>query len=489
MRKMAFFLVLALVSIPAVSHALVKTGKPVEITGWIPYWRAEAGVASILPHLDTFTEVNPFVYSVRQDGSLFLNSNLDTEPWTTLRAQTKQRGILYIPTIMWGNADAMDDIFRNPEKRAEHVRAIVREVYARGFDGIDIDYEAKHARTKEYFSLFLKELNEAMGYDKWIMCTIEARTPLDSRYSTPESIPKDIEYANDFTEIGKYCDRVRFMAYDQGRFDLKLNDERGHPYAPVADTAWVEKVMRLAAQEIPASKLVIGVPTYGYEYDMFASLDGSGEMKYSRLWSFNPGYATSTAEKLGITPARSASGELVLVYPASRSPDPVIPLPNATRVMSWSDAGSIQQKANLANNLGMRGIAIFKIDGGQDPALWDVLVAYNKTTPSTGIATVPQASIPSSGATAMTVPSRDLSPGATGEDVRTLQKLLNEHGFTVATSGPGSPGNETTLFGAATFAALKKFQTAQKITPAIGHYGPKTRAAFQTLVAKRASNF
>lgn len=478
MKKVLCIALASLLFAPSYSLALVKTGQQAETTAWIPYWRAEAGVASILPHLDKFTEVNPFVYTMRQDGTLYLNSDLGAEPWVTLRAQAKQRGILFIPTVMWANADAMDTVFRDPVKRAEHVRAIVREVYARGFDGIDIDYEAKKAETKDYFSLFLKDLYDAMGYDKWVMCTIESRTPLDSRYETPEDIPADIEYANDFTEIGKYCDRVRFMAYDQGRYDLKLNKEKGDPYAPVADTAWVEKVMRLAAAEIPASKLVIGVPTYGYEYDVFPSVHGTGKMDYSRLWSFNPGYATSTAAKLGLTPTRSSSGELTLVFPASRSSE-AIPLPQATRLLSWSDAGAIKEKTNLASKLGIRGIAIFKIDGGQDQGIWDVLAAYRKIAGS-GVATTPLPQ-PSGSVSSATIPSRDLSPGATGEEVRALQKLLNKHGFTVASSGPGSPGNETTRFGNATFAALVKFQKAKGIKPSTGTYGPKTRAAFKAL--------
>ncbi|RJR12636.1 hypothetical protein C4585_03420 [Candidatus Parcubacteria bacterium] len=479
MKKIVLFILALLVAFPSSSIALVKTGQQAETTAWIPYWRAEAGVASILPHLDKFTEVNPFVYTMRQDGTLYMNSDLGAEPWTTLRAQAKQRGILYIPTVMWANADAMDETFRDPAKRAEHVRAIVREVYARGFDGIDIDYEAKYARTKDYFSLFLKELYDAMGYDKWVMCTIESRTPLDSRYETPEDIPSDIEYANDFTEIGKYCDRVRFMAYDQGRFDLKLNAQRGDPYAPVADAAWVEKVMRLAAQEIPASKLVIGVPTYGYEYDVFPSTTGTGKMSYSRLWSFNPGYATSTAAKLGLTPTRGSSGELTLVFPASRSSE-AVPLPQATRLLSWSDAGAIKEKTDLATKLGIRGVAIFKVDGGQDQGLWDVLATYRKSAGSGGVATTPLPP-PSGGSASPAIPSRNLSPGSTGEEVRALQKLLNKHGYTVASSGPGSPGNETTRFGNATYAALVKFQKAKGITPSTGTYGPKTRAAFQRL--------
>ncbi|MEK7152188.1 MAG: glycosyl hydrolase family 18 protein [Patescibacteria group bacterium] len=483
-RKIIFLFALALSALPGASFA--ATDELFEISGWIPYWRGTAGVESILPHVDTFTEVNPFVYTVKLNGELNEASLLTDAQWVNLAGQTKAKGIRFIPTVMWANPDAIDEVLRDPLKRQEHVRAIVREVYARKFDGIDIDYEGKYARTKPYFSLFLQELYVAMEFDKWIMCTIEARTPLDSRYSSPESIPKDIEYANDFAEINKYCDRVRIMAYDQGRIDLKLNKSNADPYVPVADKAWVEKVILLAAKDIDKSKIVIGVPTYGYEYDMFNALDGSGEIEYSNLWSFNPGYATDTALKLQITPTRNSAGELFLTYPASQSLDPAIPLPFATRVMSWSDAEAIRQKAELAEKLGVRGIALFKIDGGQDAGLWNVLAQYkNKSmafVPATISANTTDTSVINvSGKPGVVAPSRNLYFGIIGEDVRTLQKFLNERGFSVSTTGGGSPGNETKYFGPATVRALTKFQIASGIKPSTGYYGPKTRAAIKAL--------
>jgi peptidoglycan hydrolase-like protein with peptidoglycan-binding domain len=73
--------------------------------------------------------------------------------------------------------------------------------------------------------------------------------------------------------------------------------------------------------------------------------------------------------------------------------------------------------------------------------------------------------------------ARDLDVGASGEDVRQLQILLNARGFAVAASGPGSAGQETTLFGGLTRAALARFQAASGISPALGYFGPKTRAA------------
>ena len=80
------------------------------------------------------------------------------------------------------------------------------------------------------------------------------------------------------------------------------------------------------------------------------------------------------------------------------------------------------------------------------------------------------------GSAASSAFSRDLKVGMTGDDVKALQIYLNTNGYQVAASGPGSSGNETTMFGNATKAALIKFQKANGISPAAGYFGPRTRA-------------
>jgi hypothetical protein len=57
---------------------------------------------------------------------------------------------------------------------------------------------------------------------------------------------------------------------------------------------------------------------------------------------------------------------------------------------------------------------------------------------------------------------RALRQGDRGTDVKALQIFLNTHGFVVAKKGQGSPGSETTFFGAATANAVKKFQETYK---------------------------
>ncbi|HTV31160.1 MAG TPA: Ig-like domain-containing protein [Xanthobacteraceae bacterium] len=93
-------------------------------------------------------------------------------------------------------------------------------------------------------------------------------------------------------------------------------------------------------------------------------------------------------------------------------------------------------------------------------------------------------------ATSTTAPSiftRNLSLYATGSDVLALQQFLNTHGFLVATTGAGSPGEETSLFGLATYKALVKFQAANGL-PATGYFGPETRAFFADLPSANMSD-
>jgi peptidoglycan hydrolase-like protein with peptidoglycan-binding domain len=64
-----------------------------------------------------------------------------------------------------------------------------------------------------------------------------------------------------------------------------------------------------------------------------------------------------------------------------------------------------------------------------------------------------------------------------------LQQYLNAHGFTLAASGPGSPGQETDYFGSLTYTALAAFQNAHAsalltpvgLTQGTGYFGPATR--------------
>jgi peptidoglycan hydrolase-like protein with peptidoglycan-binding domain len=79
------------------------------------------------------------------------------------------------------------------------------------------------------------------------------------------------------------------------------------------------------------------------------------------------------------------------------------------------------------------------------------------------------------------VPNR--TPVSTTRD---LQRFLNTNGFPVALTGPGSLNNETGVFGTRTRQALMRFQKANGIVPALGIFGPITKAFINSSVEASA---
>jgi len=72
--------------------------------------------------------------------------------------------------------------------------------------------------------------------------------------------------------------------------------------------------------------------------------------------------------------------------------------------------------------------------------------------------------------------------GMVSSDVMNLQKVLNMDARTqVASTGAGSAGNETMRFGPATFAAVKKFQALNGVSPVSGYAATLTRGVLNTI--------
>ena len=349
---------------------------------WIPYWRKNEGASSTLLNLSGVTQISPFAFELQSDGTIKNALKIEEEPWPTLIAEAKKKKVKVYPSILsYPHNDTEKYNFylllAQRKRRAAHVKEIVALVKKYKFDGIDIDYEAKTAETRPYFSAFLTELSTALHKEKkQLICTIEARTPPESRYATTsKEVLSRVEYANDYKVIGKVCDQVRIMAYDQSTDDAKLtiqNKNGGNIYAPVADIEWVKKVITQALWDIPAKKIVLGVPTYGYKYELITPL-ATGVTSYKRIGSMNFSYAHELATNLYITPTRNNAGELSFTYGTTTGVNGEY-LGEFKRYLVWySDSQAILNKIKIAKLYKLGGVAVFKIDGGNDPRVWEVL--------------------------------------------------------------------------------------------------------------------
>ncbi|MFA6257364.1 MAG: glycosyl hydrolase family 18 protein [Candidatus Paceibacterota bacterium] len=407
--NIAFIVALFFSNLPVALAATSVSTADIEIAGWIPYWSIVAGAKDAETHIDALDILHPFGYSVKTDGTLSdlakvdkKNSDLTARAaWQSLFSLARDKDVKIVPTVMWSSGADIEKILSSKSARKKHIKAITDLVKKEKFDGVNIDYEGKLVATKDDFPIFLKELKKALGKSKILTCAIEARTPPESLYRV---VPENLEYANDYKQIGKYCDQVEIMTYDQGRADWKLNEAKsGTPYRPVADTDWVRKVAEFALEDIPKEKIVLGVATYGGEYEV--SVSPNLFSAYKKVQSVNNPYALQVAEAYKITPLRNKAGELSFSYlPYNGTPEraaltamlPKLTVPAGTQsgdvvaqkalayanatgkstkfnMLWWSDAQAIKDKIDLVSELGLKGIALFKIDGEADAAMWTVI--------------------------------------------------------------------------------------------------------------------
>ena len=353
---------------------------------WLPFWTTQAGEQDIAIHLDSLNEVSPFSYELGSSGAIIDDLKINSGIWDGWFSAVHDNGLKIIPTIAWFDTGSIYNLLSGAKTRQSEEDSITSLVKTKNFDGIDIDFEAMSAATKPYYSLFIKGLATRLHpIGKKLTCTVVPRSPAGAIY---DAIPSNLAYAEDYAVLNKYCDEVRLMAYDQGTVDLRLNATKGNGnlYAPTADPDWVTKVVQLALQSISARKIMLGIPTYGYEYEADWS---NGVTTYQRVRAFDYFDAMDRADSVGIAPVRNNAGELSLIFSSStyihappgltsvvesaQPPQLMNINPNATTTffVSFPDAQSEMDKIALAKKFHLRGVIFFKADGQMDPAIWD----------------------------------------------------------------------------------------------------------------------
>ncbi len=130
---------------------------------------------------------------------------------------------------------------------------LVTTVSAKGFEGVDIDFEYILPEDRIPFADFVRDVGNAMhtlGYPVSV-----ALAPKTSDTQTGL-----LYEGKDYRLLGEAADYVLLMTY-----------EWGYTYGPplaVAPLNKVREVVEYALTKIPASKINLGIPNYGYDWPL-----------------------------------------------------------------------------------------------------------------------------------------------------------------------------------------------------------------------------
>jgi spore germination protein YaaH len=386
MGAMPFF---ALAATAVVVAPKTAASTPFYYGAWVPYWTGAAGEQQIAVNLDSLNEVSPFSYEIVSGGVIKDDLGISKGLWTGWISAVQSGGLKVIPTIAWFDTGSIYNLLSNAKARQAEENSIASLVKNNNFNGIDIDFESMSPATRPYYSLFIEGLAMRLHpAGEKLTCTV---VPRDNPSSIYVVVPATLNYAESYPVLNQYCDEVRLMAYDQGTTDLKLNASKGGDgtlYSPTADPDWDTKIIQYALQYISPKKIMLGVPTYGYEYEV-SWANNVTTYQEVRAWDFFD--AMDRADSLGITPVRDSAGELSFTFTSSTyiqapldltnyvsSTEPAVLMthdPNASTTFfaSFPDATSELQKVALAKKYGLRGVMFFKMDGDIDPAIWGSL--------------------------------------------------------------------------------------------------------------------
>ena len=132
----------------------------------------------------------------------------------------------------------------------ENTEALLRQG---GWYGVNLDFEYVYQFDRESYNQFLGRLTERMHRLGRIVVTALAPKLSEDQQGLLYS-------AHDYTAHGRIVDYVVLMTYEWGY-------TRG-PAMAVAPVNMVRRVLDYAVQAIPAGKILMGVPNYGYDWTL-----------------------------------------------------------------------------------------------------------------------------------------------------------------------------------------------------------------------------
>lgn len=207
---------------------------------------------STLPFL---SEVSVFSYGFTAEGRLVYPPQDDTWMVNSALQYNTLPMLTLTPLNDSGSFDntLITSLVNNPVARDTLLTELLALMVEKGYGGLNIDFEYIRAEDRDAYTEFVRvcaERMHEMGYP--VSVALAPKTSAEQRGLLYEGM--------DYRALGAVADHVLVMTY-----------EWGYTYGPPMAVAPIDKVRQVieyAVSEIPADKIMMGIPNYGYDWPL-----------------------------------------------------------------------------------------------------------------------------------------------------------------------------------------------------------------------------
>ena len=205
-------------------------------------------LSATLPYMSQLT---PFTYGIDAGGGLL---PLDDGELLGEARRLGSTPLMHLSTLTESgtfSSQRAEMILVSENSQTALISQILETMSAKGYQGLDVDFEYIPGMLREEYAAFIYRLHTALAPRG--LPVIVALAP-----KTRRDQPGLLYEGHDYARLGQAADYVLVMTY-----------EWGYTYGPpmaVAPLPNVRQVLDYAVGEIPPQKIYLGIPNYGYDW-------------------------------------------------------------------------------------------------------------------------------------------------------------------------------------------------------------------------------
>lgn len=267
-------------------------------------------------------------YSITSGGTLVGFDSPRTLTWA--KAHTT------VPLWVMVQAESLTFLTNSGQQQAL-LQSVVSMVQRAGYAGVNFDIEGVPGADRHAFSQFIATAAQRLA-------AVGAKLSVDVPTETASDLGESWDQAYDYAALGQSADQVIMMAYD-------YHYAGGAP-GPISPISWEKAAMAYASSVMPAQKVILGLPLYGY------------------IWNTATDAGTAYWES-GMVNEAQTYGAPIQSDPASDESTFSYTTGGQSYVGWFVDGQEAADRLAQAHAMGIGGVCVWRIDYGA-PDWWPV---------------------------------------------------------------------------------------------------------------------